>query len=174
MELSGDCFEEADLAQARAWMRAADDAEVIAELDGIYGEVARRVEERGPACWASGRCCHFERSGHLLYVTGLEAAATLLRAERLRRERPGALPLAPSSPGACPFQEGNLCGAHAVRPLGCRVYFCDRSAQGWQRELSEAMQRRVRDLHDRRGLPYRYAEWRFLLALARRARVTSC
>jgi hypothetical protein len=53
---------------------------------------------------------------------------------------------------------------HAIRPLGCRIYFCDRSAQDWQHELSERLIADIRGLHDRHGVEYRYAEWRGLLA----------
>lgn len=164
--MTAPAFDGQDLAHARAWVRLADDAAAIEALDAIYDDTAARISERAPACWASGRCCNFERTGHLLYVTGLEAAATMSRAQR---ERSSPLALAPATPGACPFQEGNLCGVHAVRPLGCRVYFCDRAAQSWQHDLSEAMQERIRALHDRLGAPYRYAEWRWLLALVRAA-----
>jgi Fe-S-cluster containining protein len=66
--------------------------------------------------------------------------------------------------GGCPFQVKNLCGIHAIKPLGCRVYFCDRSAQRWQEELSEAMLERVRSLHNRHGVEYRYGEWRQMLS----------
>jgi len=107
----------------------------------------------------------------LVDVTGLEAAVTTTRAAGEREA--SLLPLAPASPGACPFQEGNLCGVHSVRPLGCRVYFCDRSAQAWQHELSERMQERIRRLHDEAAIPYRYAEWRWLLELVRCADATS-
>lgn len=167
-------FDAEDLAHARAWLDRAADASVTGALDAIYEDTALRIAERAPACWASGRCCNFEKTGHLLYVTGLEAAVTTRRAAREREASPVSLPLAPASPGACPFQEGNLCGVHAVRPLGCRVYFCDRAAQSWQHELSEAMQERIRRLHDDAGIAYRYAEWRRLLALVRRAAATSC
>lgn len=156
-----------DLRDARRWIHASRDAGAVAALDSIYQETAERIRQRGPACWASGRCCNFERAGHLLYVTGFEAAATVTRAER-----PSMLPLAPATPGACPFQAGNLCGVHPVRPLGCRVYFCDRTAQAWQHDLSESMQERLRALHDSLDLPYRYAEWRWLLRLVRAAAIS--
>jgi Fe-S-cluster containining protein len=66
--------------------------------------------------------------------------------------------------GDCPFLERNLCGAHTIKPLGCRVYFCDASAQDWQHELTERALERIRALHDRHGLSYRYGEWRAMLA----------
>jgi hypothetical protein len=144
-------------ALARAWLEAAARDDVAAELEGVYDYIAAAVESRGPACWASGRCCHFEQAGHLLYVTGLETAYALLKAGRdaAQRAEPG---------GPCPFQEENLCGAHPARPLGCRVYFCDRSAQDWQRDLSERALITVRSLHERHGVEYRYGEWRAMLA----------
>lgn len=65
--------------------------------------------------------------------------------------------------GGCPFQAAKLCGVHALRPLGCRIYFCDQSAQGWQQDLSEALLARIRALHDQFNIPYRYGEWRAML-----------
>lgn len=63
----------------------------------------------------------------------------------------------------CPLLRDGLCGAHASRPAGCRVYFCDRAAQAWQPALMERLHARVRALHDRDGIPYEYAEWIGLL-----------
>ena len=146
-------IDEALLAQARSWVEAARQTSVSAEIETVYADVAEQIEARGPACWASGRCCNFEKAGHLLFVTGLEAAWTVLRSPRGRV----------GDAGGCRFQEGNLCGVHGARPLGCRVYFCDRSAQEWQHRLSEHGQAQVRAIHDRHGLTYRYAEWRWLL-----------
>lgn len=65
--------------------------------------------------------------------------------------------------GGCPFQVGNLCGVHAHKPLGCRVYFCDRSAEQWQQELSERLLADIRAIHDRHQIDYRYGEWRAML-----------
>lgn len=148
-------IDDALLAEARSWLSAARVGAVSAELEAVYEDVARQVEARGPACWASGRCCHFEKTGHVLFVTGLEAAWTVLRSPRRKVE----------DAGGCRFQEGNLCGVHEARPLGCRVYFCDRTAQDWQHRLSEHALSQVRSIHDRHALTYRYAEWRWLLGL---------
>jgi Fe-S-cluster containining protein len=149
---------------AREWLAAAARADVAAALEEIYAAASQRIAERGPACWASGRCCNFTNTGHLLYVTGLEAAFTLVNLRRCRPE-PLTLPqlAAARAGGGCPFQTGNLCGVHPIRPLGCRVYFCDRSATEWQQSLYEAQLTGIRHLHDRFGVPYRYAEWRSLL-----------
>lgn len=143
------------------WLDALRDPAVVADLEQVYALLARDIAARGPACWASGRCCNFERAGHRLYTTGLEAAYTASRAGAGLTPDRVALAI---SRGNCPYQSKNLCGVHPDRPLGCRVYFCDRSAQQWQHELSEHGLAAIRDLHDRHGVPYLYAEWRTLLA----------
>lgn len=166
----------ADDMLAGHWLAKIAEPGVRAELEDVFGEAASAIRERGPSCWASGRCCNFEKTGHLLYVTGIEAAYTIARL----REK--ASPSSPPMPtfgepalrllvledakrrGGCPFQVENLCGVHAIKPLGCRVYFCDRSAQQWQQELSERLIDRVRGLHERFGIAYRYGEWRAMLS----------
>jgi Fe-S-cluster containining protein len=150
------------LTDVDAWRAAASDALVAAELEWIYAEVTRAVEGRRPVCWTSGRCCHFEKVGHRLYVTGLEAAWTLARLDAgITLSRTG-LDEA-SGRGGCPFQVERLCLAHEARPLGCRVYFCDASADIWQQELYEAKLQHLRQLHERHGIPYAYGEWRAML-----------
>lgn len=151
---------------AGQWLAAASRPDVRRALEAVYADAAREIAGRGPACWASGRCCNFEKTGHLLYVTGLEAAYTVAGARG--REPAGAVSLPVLSGGLCPFQEQNLCGVHEIKPLGCRVYFCDRSAQQWQNDLSERLLSEVRAIHDRHGVEYRYGEWRAMLALFNR------
>lgn len=159
---------------AAAWSAAAGDERIAIELEGVYEYTAAAIESRGPACWASGRCCNFDAAGHRLYVTGLEAAYTVLRQGR---DRQGVMPASPAPPlttltlssalarGGCPFQAANLCAVHTIKPLGCRVYFCDRSAQDWQHTLSERALEMIRAIHDRYHLEYRYGEWRQMLAM---------
>ena len=60
----------------------------------------------------------------------------------------------------CPFQVERLCSVHAIRPLGCRIFFCDPDAQAWQGSVYEQYHDEVRQLHDGRGIAYRYLEWR--------------
>lgn len=145
-----------------AIVRAGSDGEIARELEGIYGAVAGAITVRGPVCWASGACCNFEGAGHRLYVTGLEAAYALAHMESQKRPTPGAIADARAR-GGCPFQIANLCGIHTIKPLGCRVYFCDRTAQQWQQDLCEGALAKIRELHERRAIPYVYAEWRSVL-----------
>lgn len=147
---------------AAAWLRAARDPAVVADLEAVFTLIADQVTARDPACWGSGRCCSFGSAGHRLYVTGLEAAYTVARLGR---------PLSPSAlrdadaRDDCPFLNANLCGVHTIKPVACRVYFCDRSAQAWQRELGERTHAMVRELHERHGVGYRYRPWRELLGM---------
>jgi Fe-S-cluster containining protein len=162
---------------ARRWLDAARDPAVVGELRGVFGWIAREVEARGPACWASGRCCNFERSGHLLYVTGLEAAYALVHAPPAdTNQGPRSLSLTQlaRARGGCPFQSGNLCSIHTVKPSACRIYFCDRGAREWQQTLSESVQARLRDMHDAGGIPYFYGEWRVVLETVMLARGGKC
>lgn len=160
----------AELLHARAWLDAARNEFLCAELEAVYDEVRREVERVRPVCSASGRCCRFEEYGHRLYVTGLEAAYALARLPApLTRDALDAARLA----GGCPFQIDNLCAVHTIKPLGCRTYYCDESAQDWQKDLTERTLAKIRAIHDRHGLAYRYGEWRGMLGVLLDATATS-
>jgi Fe-S-cluster containining protein len=151
---------------------ASQRAEVLAEVHGAYAELQSRIEQRRPICVASGKCCHFERYGHRLYVSTMELAAFVAAIEAV-----GGNPAAAPRRGAegaqgwdgtgCPFQIGKLCGVHGFRPFGCRVFFCDPTATGWQQEQYEQFHGKLRKLHDELGVPYFYVEWRAGLAAMR-------
>jgi Fe-S-cluster containining protein len=159
-------------ARAQHWLAAVHQPAVRLALERVYAEAAEAIRERGPACWASGRCCSFDRTGHRLYVTGLEAAYLMagLASETTDAHRPHGpgltLPILTNARarGGCPFQNNNLCTVHAIKPLGCRVYFCDQSSHDWQHELSERLLLQIRALHDAERIDYAYGEWRDLLA----------
>lgn len=152
----------ADPETIKAWIAAATSGGVCEGLESAYRSLAGDIARRAPVCRTSGRCCRFESWGHRLYVTGLEAAYTWVRLEASARPTAGDVESALSR-GGCPFQREVLCGVHAIRPLGCRVYFCDETAVSWQEQASERYLRDLRELHDHAGLPYHYAEWRAML-----------
>jgi len=154
-----------DIALVQAWRDAAQDASIVSVLEAVYDYVAEAIAQRGPVCKASGRCCRFEEYGHRLYVTGLETAYLVTRLEETHPTlSEDALQSAVES-GRCPFQIENLCDVHPLRPLGCRVYFCDPVAQGWQETLSEKMLEQIRGIHQAHDIPYRYGEWRQTLRM---------
>jgi len=146
----------------RAWIEAVTHGTAAAELEAIYAEASERIAARGPACWASGRCCNFESYGHRLYVTGLEAAYCVTRWNDANPTLTVEGVEAAQARGGCPFQQANLCAAHTIKPLGCRVFFCDRTAKEWQNTLLEDLHARVKALHGA-PIPYEYAEWRWML-----------
>ncbi len=141
-----------DVALWRHWCKAAKRPAVSAALHDLYAQLDAAVADRAPTCWSSGKCCSFDAYGHRLYVTALEIAWML-----------PSVPLPPTLPpltGPCVFQVDRLCSVHRLRPLGCRVFFCQQGTQDWQRELYEDFLRRLRDLHESHRLEYRYLEWR--------------
>ncbi len=150
------------------WAEAADRDEVSASLAGLYQSLDEDVAGRGPTCWLSGKCCHFDSYGHRLYVTGLEIAWVMANLEEKDRQRlkEGEGEAIVARDG-CVFQVDGLCGVHEIRPLGCRIYFCDPKAQGWQNDVYEKFQNELRALHNQFGVEYRYMEWRAGLAEAR-------
>lgn len=152
-----------DPADVALWRAAATDPRVATVLEAVFREAEELVRRERPLCLASGRCCRFEAHGHRLYVTGLEVAWFL---DRLAVEEGRALEAAAIDAaverGDCPFLEGGRCTVHAIRPFGCRSYFCDPRA-GWQAAAYERWHARVRALHDERSLPYAYGEWRAML-----------
>jgi Fe-S-cluster containining protein len=144
-------------------LAAAGRAEVRDGVRAVYEELAGEVERRRPVCVVSGRCCRFEEYGHRLYVTTLELAAFVHGfgeggfSAALRQSMDS------WSGAGCPFQVGKLCGVHAIRPFGCRIFFCDPTSTQWQQEAYEAFHARLKRLHEELGVPYYYVEWRTAL-----------
>lgn len=132
---------------------AARRREVIEAVDAVYAAVQLEIDARRPRCDLSGRCCHFEAYGHRLYVTSIELAA-FVATNTVAAE---------DNPGSCPFQRGKLCAAHATRPFGCRIFFCDPTADEWQAARYEEFHAQLKALHVRFDVQYFYMEWRAAL-----------
>jgi len=133
---------------------------VIAAVVQIHQRLQELIDRRKPLCIASGKCCQFERYGHRLYITTAEMAAFVSAFER---QPPPSLPVWQGA--GCPFQVGRLCGVHAIRPFGCRIFFCDPTSTEWQQQEYENIHRQLKDLHQSLLIPYFYIEWREALAL---------
>ncbi len=132
---------------------------VSVEVAKIFATADVDIAARKPVCMASGRCCHFEEWGQLLYVTEVEL---MHFAQVHETQNILCLPqfFAQDMPQGCPFQAGKMCTVRAGRPLGCRVYFCDVDAKAWQNEVYEKYHAQLLAVHERFGVPYRYLEWR--------------
>lgn len=134
-------------------------AERDARLRALYEAVDRRVGASTPKCAVSGRCCDFPVAGHTLFATAIEAD---LVADAVSIPEPEA-------PGWCPFYRKRLCTLRDLRPVGCRVYFCDPDYQANAMEDDAAWAHaELQALHRELDLAYRYAP--FVDLLAERAR----
>ena len=183
-------FAESDATLWSSWSAAAAEPGIDAALRGLYADLDAAVAARGPTCWTSGKCCRFDQYGHRLYVTGLEIA-WFLRGVTGSDSADGAddaddaaaaeasatdveqqtgfilkLPQVAEHPGACPYQVGGLCSTHVMRPLGCRIFFCQRGTEAWQQDLYEQYLQQLRNLHSTHDLEYRYMDWMAALAEA--------
>jgi len=153
---------------------AAARSDLDAALRAFYADLDAEVARGDARCDQSGRCCHFDAFGHRLYVTALEVAWFVRRAGsqvsslKPQDARNVALPQleTPTFSPACPYQQNNRCTTHTIRPMGCRVFFCQRGTEAWQHDLYERFLDRLKTLHTDHGVPYRYVEWRAGLAEA--------
>ena len=137
--------------------------EVRLRVEQIYTDLAKEIEDRKPLCILSGRCCHFEDFGHRLYVTTAELAAFLHDFEHHKQSPQLANSIKTWTGKGCPFQLNKLCGVHAIRPFGCRIYFCDETSTDWQNQTYETFHARLKQLHEELSIPYFYTEWRTAL-----------
>lgn len=146
---------------SRAVMQAAGREDVRAGVRQIYAELQARIDARQPVCAASGRCCRFEEYGHQLYVTTAELATFVHDLTKSGKNLEQAMSAWDGA--GCPFQIGKLCGVHAIRPFGCRIFFCDPTAQSWQQKQYEEFHQRLKQLHATKDVPYFYLEWSLAL-----------
>jgi hypothetical protein len=140
---------------ASAVKDASQRAEVRQAVDQLYEELGAEIERRRPVCVMSGRCCHFEEYGHRLFVTTMELATFAHQYLPIQR--------GDWDGKGCRFQVGKLCGVHAHRPMGCRLFFCDPTATLWQQEQYEKFHGQLKRLHEQFEVPYAYLEWRAAL-----------
>lgn len=122
-------------------------AAALRELLALYGELDRRLARLGVTCRACGACCNFARHDYRLYASRLERAL-------VEREHG---PPQVTAEGCCGFLREGRCAAHAVRPLGCRMFFCDPAHKPREQALYHAVQRRLRAAVRAYGVPWDYA-----------------
>jgi Fe-S-cluster containining protein len=150
------------IAVARAVADAAACARVVDAVAELYGEVDRQIRSIGPICEMSGRCCHFEEYGHRLYVTTAELAAFVAMAAK--SPLPAAVAGRTDGSG-CRFQQDRMCMAHPLRPMGCRLFYCDPRATRPLQTAFEQLHEKLKRLHEELDVPYYYLEWRTALEI---------
>jgi Fe-S-cluster containining protein len=135
-----------------------------AAVKDLYASLEAEIAQKRPRCEMSGRCCNFDEYGHRLYVTTLELAVFLY--DYLDRPLIQLRQLAENWDGqTCPFQKGKLCSVHTMRPMGCRLFFCDPSSNQWQNDQYEQFHCQLKRLHEVLIVPYFYVEWRTALSM---------
>lgn len=123
--------------------------EIVRAMREFYVEVDREIAAHDPTCWNKGKCCCFGQFGHRLYVTSLEIAYYLATGNLTP----------PVTSDACPHAIDGKCHARERRPFGCRVFYCDPSAQHWQGPLSERRLTQLKAMHEALQVPYMYVDW---------------
>lgn len=141
-----------------------DDDRIAEGVEAVYRDVATELAGLNVSCKACGTCCRFARFGHCLFVTSPELVCFARQWRSLPAESAAELVarLASSTldPGeACPLQSAEACPVRAIRPLGCRIFYCDKPLAARLNAFYERMQQRMKDLCAATGLPYRYLEW---------------
>ena len=151
-----------DLALPAAASEPGCAGELKGELQALYTELDQAVSRLGPICELSGRCCRFKEHGHTLFVSAIEAALLLDLAPAPKRPLDGG--------ETCPWQDHRgHCAARDARPLGCRVYYCDKAYQPDAAVLSEQFISRLKQLAGRHGQPWNYAPLHHHLEDARKS-----
>ncbi|MCK6482855.1 MAG: hypothetical protein HUU22_05095 [Phycisphaerae bacterium] len=69
------------------------------------------------------------------------------------------LPLMAGTERICPYQIGGRCTARDHRPIGCRIFYCDPSAQAWQSDVFEKYLAELKQIGAELGVEYRFVEW---------------
>lgn len=131
--------------------------EVLEAVEKLHEDAAAAIGRIGPRCEMSGRCCRFEEFGHRLFITSAELAAFAMSLRALPDRK---FLTQRQDGGGCRFQLDGVCTVHHSRPMGCRLFFCDRTTETSMQQVYEQLHDGIRRLHDRLGIPYRYVEWR--------------
>ena len=133
----------------RAVRLAGQDAAFLAAMADVYRRADAETTRGRALCLGGGACCKFDLTAHRLYLSTGELAFLC--------QSPPADPRR-CRLGRCPYQVAARCSARQHRPLGCRLFFCDPRARDWSRPCHERYHREIQLLHERRRVPYLYAE----------------
>jgi Fe-S-cluster containining protein len=94
---------------------------ILAEVQSLYKELDTRPIER--SCEMRTRCCRFQLTGEIPFVTRGEA---LVAARAWRATGRKTLPEEQPADGSCPMLEPGTghCRIYQNRPFPCRTHFC--------------------------------------------------
>lgn len=122
--------------------------QAVLELREVYARMNAALQPFRRSCAARGHCCNFAKTGHMLYVTDLEAA---------EMSRCGLEPdAAQAANGTCPYLRDSKCGAREHRGLGCRIYYCDGTYEAERNDVYEAALKEIRAIEARHAMEHHY------------------
>ena len=131
--------------------------EIFQELRQIYNDLYQEIAnlERRPRCFDCGACCNFNYFDHTPFVTELELMH--IKAGLQKNPTISELYLKQTDVNLCPFFLNQTCNAHELRPLSCRVYFCNFDYENnTANEIYEKYHRKIKLLHEKYGIAYQY------------------
>ncbi len=117
------------------------------ELRLLYARLDAELIGAGVECRCCGECCNFVENDYILYASALER-------ELLDRSTDIAPTL--KADGSCGFQNGERCGVHDTRPLGCRTAFCSEDWADRQADLYERYRREMVEICLKHDIPWDY------------------
>ena len=132
------------------------------ELKQIYDELQAELDLLSVEldCKACGDCCDFRVFEHIPYVTNIELK--FIRAE-LKKNSEGCKDAAccvsteSQDLKLCPFYRDKKCIAHQLRPLSCRVYFCNQEYEKkFSSQIYEKYHQKIKELHKNNNVEYLY------------------
>jgi Fe-S-cluster containining protein len=118
---------------------------LVRELTRLYRALDKEIAALGWRCRACGECCRFARHGHQLFCSQVEAEWLAGPAELSVK----------TDDDVCMFLDGARCTRRRRRTLGCRTYFCQAPSEQMS-TLAETCLARLKSLHERLGMPWRY------------------
>ncbi len=131
--------------------------ETFQKLQQIYTELAQEIStlERKPRCFNCGACCNFNYFDHIPFLTALEILHIQVGLTENRELHE--IINQQTDENLCPFFLNQSCQAHELRPLSCRVYFCNLTYEKHQAsEIYEKYHRKIQQLHEKSGIKYKY------------------
>lgn len=120
--------------------------EVLRELGQLYRELDGEIADRRWRCRTCGECCRFARHGQELFCSAPEVEFLMAGSDLSDVV----------ADEACAFLQEARCTRYDRRTLGCRTYFCEAAGGDEMSELSERYVARLKRLHRRFGLAWRY------------------
>lgn len=129
-----------------------DTAQIKEKMSEIYNWLETQIRAGGNlagVCTACGKCCHFDRFGHHLFVTTVEISYL---AETIGRKN-----IKPMTGDSCPYNTDSKCTIYENRFAGCRIFCCSGDKE-FQSQLSEAALRKIKTVHTELKIPYNYTD----------------